>query len=127
MDEYKQYTQDELIQMLKDVDQKQQILAKLKGLSALKPVLNLKNFSDVYFVLFLAIDDQKEFTIKLIPFDDEEQAIFHYDALEKKNRNSTDKSVVLVRSKNLKELKKAYPNYFLDAQYFVRIIEDMIK
>ncbi|WP_406038986.1 GTP pyrophosphokinase family protein [Succinimonas sp.] len=127
LDEYKQCTKDELIQMLRDADQKQQILAKLKGLSALKPVLNLKNSGDIYFVLLLAADEQDEFSIKVIPFDDEEEAALHYDALEKKNRNNTGKSVVLVRSKNLKELKKAYPNYFLDAQYFVRTIEDMIK
>ncbi len=127
LDEYKQCTKDELIQMLRDADQKQQILAKLKGLSTLKPVLNLKNSSDIYFVLLLAADEQKDFSIKVIPFDDEEEATLHYDALEKKNRNNTGKSVVLVRSKNLKELKKAYPNYFLDTQYFVRTIEDMIK
>ncbi|WP_406547477.1 GTP pyrophosphokinase family protein [Succinimonas sp.] len=127
LDEYKQCTKDELIQMMRDADQTQQILAKLKGLSALKPALNLKNSGDIYFVLYLAADEQKDFSIKVIPFDDEEEAVLHYDALEKKNRNSTGKSVVLVRSKNLKELKKAYPNYFLDTQYFVRTIEDMIK
>ena len=120
---------DELIQILRDADQKQQILAKLKGLPTLEPVLNLKsqNSSDIYFVLLLAVNEQNEFSIKVIPFDDEEQATLHYNALEKKNRNNTGKYVVLVRSKNLKELKKAYPNYFLDTQYFVKTIEDMIK
>lgn len=127
LEEYAQYTKDVLVNELKQIEQKQQILTKLKGLSILKPSLNLKNSRDVFFVLRLSAEKNNEFSIKVIPFEDEEQASLHYDTLEKKTRNDSVTSVVLVRSKNLKELKKAYPNYFLDTQYFVKIIEDLIK
>lgn len=127
LEEYAQYTKDVLVNELKQIEQKQQILTKLKGLSILKPSLNLKNSRDVFFVLRLSAEKDNEFSIKVIPFEDEEQASLHYDTLEKKTRNASVTSVVLVRSKNLKELKKAYPNYFLDTQNFVKTIEDLIK
>lgn len=127
LEEYKHYTKDALINELKQIEQKQQILTKLKGLSILKPSLSLTSSGDVFFVLLLSAENQKDFSIKVIPFDDEEQATIHYDTLEKKTRNDRVTSVVLVRSKNLKELKKAYPNYFLDTQNFVKTIEDIIK
>ncbi len=125
--EYENYTKDDLIKELKQINQKQQILTKLKGLSKLKPSSSLTSSSAVFFVLVLSADNQKDFSIKVIPFDDEEQATIHYNTLEKKTRNDSVTSVVLVRSKNLKELKKAYPNYFLDTHNFVKIIEDLIK
>lgn len=125
--EYENYTKDDLIKELKQLNQKQQILTKLKGLSKLKPSSSLTSSSAVFFVLVLSADNQKDFSIKVIPFDDEEQATIHYNTLEKKTRNDSVTSVVLVRSKNLKELKKAYPNYFLDTQNFVKTIEDLIK
>ena len=44
----------------------------------------------------------------------------YYESKEKKN-------VVLVSVEDLKNLKKAYPNYFLDAGSFIRTIEKYIK
>lgn len=127
MEEYSQYSKDDLIRELIQIEHDQQILTKLKGLSVLKPSLSLKSSDTVYFVLLLSATDQKAFSIKVIPFDDEEQATLHYDALEKKTRNDPEKSAVLVRSRNLRELKKAYPNYFLDTQHFVKTLEEIIR
>lgn len=128
LEEYRQYTKEALINELKKIERQQQILTKLKGLSKLKPSLSLTSSDDIFFVLLLSASNQKDFSIKVVPFDDEEQATIHYNALEKLTRIvPTLSSVVLVRSKNLKELKKAYPNYFLDTQNFVKTIEDIIK
>ena len=117
----------DLISELKDIEHKQQILTKLKGLSVLKPSLSLTSSRDLFFVLLLASANQRDFSIKVIPFDDEDQAAIHYDTLERKTRQDPVTSVVLVRSKNLHELKKAYPNYFLDTQDFVKTIENIIS
>ena len=53
--------------------------------------------------------------------------MIHYDSLERLTRGDPVKSVVLVKSQNLSELKKAYPNYFLDAALFVDTITGIIK
>lgn len=127
LEECRQLTKEDLTGRLKEIDEKQQILNRLKGLSTLKASVSLKSKSDVYYVLQLSADEQKEFSIKVIPFDDEEQAALHYDMLENLARGDPSKSVVLVRSKNLKELKKAYPNYFLDTMYFVRTLEELAQ
>ena len=100
-EEYEGVSKENLIRELKIIEGRSHILTKLKGLSALN--------------------------IKVIPFDDEEQAVIHYDSLERLTRGDPVKSVVLVKSQNLSELKKAYPNYFLDAALFVDTITGIIK
>ena len=107
LEEYKHFPKDELVQKLRDVDQKQQILAKL--------------------VLLLSFNEANNFSIDYVTSTDEKKATDLYNYYEKEYRHDPFASVVLVKSKNLKELKKAYPNYFLDTQYFVKTIEDIIK
>ena len=43
-----------------------------------------------------------------------------YDALEKETKNNPDIDVVLVSVGDLKAIKKAYPNYFLDTNEFIK-------
>ena len=42
-----------------------------------------------------------------------------YIDLEKQHLNDNDVNVVLVRGSSIKNLKKAYPNYFGDAEIFL--------
>lgn len=126
LEEYKHFPKDELVQKLKDVDQKQQILAKLKGISVLKTA-SFSSSTDLYFVLLLSFNEANNFSIDYVTSTDEKKATDLYNYYEKEYRHDPFASVVLVKSKNLKELKKAYPNYFLDTQYFVKTIEDIIK
>lgn len=83
--------------------------------------------TDLYFVLLLSFNEANNFSIDYVTSTDEKKATDLYNYYEKEYRHDPFASVVLVKSKNLKELKKAYPNYFLDTQYFVKTIEDIIK
>ena len=91
--------------------------------------LSLRNLTVIDLATKLVNIHHPEENLKAdqIPFDDEEQAVIHYDSLERLTRGDPVKSVVLVKSQNLSELKKAYPNYFLDAALFVDTITGIIK
>ncbi len=126
-EEYEGVSKENLIRELKIIEGRSHILTKLKGLSALNPELRLQGSGEIFYVLLLSAGENNDFQIKVIPFDDEEQAVIHYDSLERLTRGDPVKSVVLVKSQNLSELKKAYPNYFLDAALFVDTITGIIK
>ncbi len=41
--------------------------------------------------------------------------------------NKEDRDIVLVSAETTKELKKAYPNYFLDSREFVNVLNNYFK
>jgi hypothetical protein len=56
-----------------------------------------------------------------------EKALQEYSNLEKQYLDNKKYDIVLVRSETVKELKKAYPNYFIDCAKFIIEIEKIIK
>lgn len=57
----------------------------------------------------------------------EEKAIADYADSEKRNRGKKEHDVVLVGADTSAELKKAYPNYFVDSGEFLANLEKIIK
>ncbi len=58
---------------------------------------------------------------------EEEQAIKDYAESEKRNNGKKEYDVVLVGAENSTELKKAYPNYFVDTQEFLKYLQEVIS
>lgn len=58
---------------------------------------------------------------------EQEKAIADYAHVEKKVYDKPDYDVVLVGADNIKSLKQAYPNYFLDTKEFLKFLEKIIK
>lgn len=58
---------------------------------------------------------------------DKETAELIYLTEENKNRNNPNIDIVMVSIDDLKSLKKAYPNYFLDARGFTNTIKNLAK
>lgn len=50
-----------------------------------------------------------------------------YELREQKTKNDPNSDVVLVSVGSLKQLKKAYPNYFLDTEEFIKQLSIMPK
>ena len=50
-----------------------------------------------------------------------------YELREQKTKNDPNSDVVLVSVGSLKQLKKAYPNYFLDTEEFIKQLSIMLK
>lgn len=71
-----------------------------------------------YFLLELDIAGEK---LNITPYakDDEQEAIIDYAESEKKNRGKKEYDVVLVGADTSTDLKKAYPNYFVDCEEFL--------
>lgn len=65
----------------------------------------------------------KELQIKAYKKSQEELANSEYSKLEERMiRNKEDRDIVLVSAETTKELRKAYPNYFLDSREFVNVL-----
>lgn len=55
----------------------------------------------------------------------EERAIKEYSELEKRHRGKSDYDVVLIGAETIKDLKKAYPNYFADTEDFISELKEI--
>ena len=65
----------------------------------------------------------KQLQIKAYKKSNEELANSEYSRLEERMvRENEDRDIVLVSAETTKELRKAYPNYFLDSKEFVRVL-----
>ena len=123
MIEYEELKKDikeisEEIKKLKQIDNEYNILNDLRGVSVVTE--NLAKFDKNEYLLLILDYDRKK--IRPLPIQEKEISsdYLYYESKEKKN-------VVLVSVEDLKNLKKAYPNYFLDAGSFIRTIEKYIK
>jgi hypothetical protein len=71
--------------------------------------------------------DSKKLTIKTFEKNEEEKATTAYSEAEKEaNIKKFNKDIVLVEADTTKELKKAYPNYFLDTNEFLAILQNYL-
>ncbi|MBI2137715.1 RelA/SpoT domain-containing protein [Candidatus Woesearchaeota archaeon] len=79
-----------------------------------------------YFLLELDILREK-LDISVYTKDNEQKAIQRYAEIEKKNIGKKEFDVVLVGADNITDLKKAYPNYFVDSGEFLYAIQKIIS
>ncbi len=79
-----------------------------------------------YYLLDLDLTT-KELKINGFTKDQEELANSEYSKKEERMlRNKEDKDIVLVSAETTKELRKAYPNYFLDTKEFIQALRDCL-
>jgi len=85
-----------------------------------------KNRSSYYFILLL---DLKKRVISISKFNKSQlsEATDHYDSEEKKYKEDNTKDLVMVSAKSVKDLKKAYPNYFSDTVEFSKNLAKVYK
>ena len=121
--EFKKYMNEisDKIKRLSDLDKEFNILKTLSSLRVVtKELEGIK--SKEYLILIL---DYKGNTVRYIPVF-EENISRDYLMYEQEYKGENN-NVVSVSVENLKNLKKAYPNYFLDAREFVTTIEKYIN
>lgn len=78
-----------------------------------------------YYLLKLDFDE-KSITVQSFTRDETERANFAYEALEKEAITNPRIDSVLVSVGPFDELRKAYPNYFLDVREFVVKLRSII-
>ncbi|MFA4906957.1 MAG: hypothetical protein WC602_01670 [archaeon] len=66
-------------------------------------------------------------TVTAYPKSREENALADYAEFERRNKGNKEFDVVLVGADNVIDLKKAYPNYFVDTKEFLESLKKTIK
>lgn len=123
LEEYRNTNRDKLVKNLVEIEKELQIFSKLKGLvfSAIHIESTSKSFNGYHL---MELDMEKR-NISLIPFSKAqlESAEDLYSAREKSTKENPNISVVLISAGNVNEIKKAYPNYFLDTNSFIQSLK----
>jgi hypothetical protein len=93
---------------------------------AVKTITERRSENTRYYLLFLDLDKR---LINVRGFDKNqlEEATRIYNEDERKFAEDPSKDIVLVYAESLHDLKKAYPNYFLDTDNFSKYIELVYK
>jgi hypothetical protein len=113
---------------IKDIDRRMRVWDRLTGLSASVVKMDKTSlFKDIGAYLLLLDLDKK--TIQNIHFRkrDIQDSLDEYLSLEKRYYDDPGKQVVHVYVSKLKDLKRAYPNYFLDVSRFMGLMKGILK
>ncbi|HEA3249401.1 RelA/SpoT domain-containing protein [Pasteurella multocida] len=121
--DFQKYSEQDIHQQLKSITQETQVLSRLKGMNiASRHIEHPKNKNAEYYLIKLDLDKHM---LAITPYTKNQiiEAETAYSALEKEVEKGNNWEVVLVSLSDVKDIKKAYPNYFLDTTRFVREIE----
>lgn len=116
-----------VLNRIKVLDEVYHIFSKLLSVSVithnLKDIIKYKNISEEYLLLELDISKRR---VRIKQSNNSEDIDVLYSYYENKYKNDPTKDIVMVSVNGMKSLKKAYPNYFLDAKDFVNTIKLLI-
>lgn len=130
LEEYKDETIDSLIASAKELESKLQVFHKLQGIALTARSIDSdgKWSSKKYQLLELHnIDNAWKIRIREFRESDIDLAEMLYASLEKKYKDDPNIDVVLVAVGDLKAIKRAYPNYFLDTNDFITKLKDIFQ
>lgn len=122
LSEYQNMNKAAIVADLLSLEKKLQIFSKLKGLAL--TAKHIETTSRDFLGYHLMELNLEKNIISLIPFSDKqlESAEELYKAKEQSTKDNPDISIVLISAGNVKNIKKAYPNYFLDTNEFIRSV-----
>ncbi len=118
----------ELYQAIKNKEKELNVISKLKyWAKSVKVFGELKKEKNLHFFLLELDTIQNKLTTTAYVKRYEERAIIDYAAAEKRIYGKKEYDVVLVAADTTADLKKAYPNYFLDTHEFIKYLEKIIN
>ena len=118
----------ELYLQIKELENELQIRKKMKQWTeSVKYFDNFKKNKKTQFYLLELDVVLERLNISAFTKSEENKALFAYSAAENKIYNRKEYDVVLVSADNIKDLKRAYPNYFLDTKEFLRYLENILN
>lgn len=113
-----------ILQNIKDLNTEYKIFDKLLSITIVNKALSHTFKDSDYLILRL---DLKERKITYERISEKETAELIYLTEENKHKDNEDIDIVMVSTDSLNSLKKAYPNYFLDAKSFINTIKNLAK
>ncbi|VVB77244.1 Region found in RelA / SpoT proteins [uncultured archaeon] len=119
----------ELYLEVKRLERKLNVIKLMNGWRKAINVFNQAARQDPKFKFFLLqLDIQREIlNVFAYTKNEEGRAIEEYSRYEQKNNGQKEFDVVLVGIDNVKDLKKAYPNYFVDTNEFLRYLTAIVN
>lgn len=116
----------ELYLKIKDKEAQLKAIDKMKAFATAFKDYTTKEKKAKFFLLELLIKD-KRLLITEYGEKEKDQALKDYSDKEKEHKGKIDYDVVLVSVDGVKELKRAYPNYFADTREFIDYLEKIIN
>jgi len=119
----------ELFLLIKKKEKELNVIARLKNWTKSIKLLDeeLKNKINSRFFLLELDSVQDKLIITAYSQRQEEKAIKDYAKVEKRIYGKKEYDVVLVGADTTLDLKKAYPNYFVDTSEFIKYLNKVLK
>lgn len=114
-------TKSDLVKELNQIEESDKVLTQLRGVAVSAHHIDTitKDYTG-YHVLQLFISEQR---VRLTAFKEAQDAESFYKTKEIETKDDPNMAIVLMSAGALKDIKKAYPNYFLDTTAFLGNIE----
>ncbi|ANU65340.1 RelA/SpoT domain-containing protein [Turicimonas muris] len=123
VEELENFSKEKLVEKFKALEKELSILRKLEGIAvSAKHIQTVNPKFSGYHVIQLFADVGK---VRLIAFDDLSDAESFYSIKEQETKDNQNIDVVLMSAGALKDIKRAYPNYFLDTKDFLKNIKNI--
>jgi len=125
-DDFAQYSEKELAEQLSDLDQELHVTENLHAFSSTIKTIDSKGYRFKYYLLHLI---PLKNSVRIMGFyaDQLEKASKMYTDFEKRLGDQKEEQIVLVSASSFKQLKYAYPNYFLDTTSFISNLKKIEK
>lgn len=119
-DEFKDLTKKQIVDEFNALDKKIGILKKIEGIAvSANHIQRTFAKNEKFSVIELRANEGK---VYINAFTEDQIALDYYKTREQSTLNDPSISVVLMSAGNLRQIKKAYPNYFLDTREFLKNI-----
>ena len=123
--EYKDYDGQSICASLKRIEEQTKCIDLLKAFKAALRSIENNEYAQEYYIL--KVDYVKRVVnVSSFAMEDQEKASQYYNELEKKIENHKN-AVILVSVDGLKDLRAAYPSYFIDTTEFLEKVESFLS
>jgi ppGpp synthetase/RelA/SpoT-type nucleotidyltranferase len=117
---------DELKKQIKQKERELQVIKKMENWTkSIRLFEDMKNKKNAHFFLLELDTIQEKLIVTAYSKKQEEKALNDYAKAEKKIYGKPEYDVVLVGAE-IEELKKTYPNYFLDTREFIKELKQVL-
>ena len=118
-------TKKSLVSDLNEIEGRKNILAQMEGVAVSAHHIETieRNYAG-YHVIQLFISEKR---VRLTAFQEAQDAESFYKIKEIETKDNPNVAIVLMSAGALKDIKKAYPNYFLDTRSFLQNIRSIIS
>ena len=129
LEELSHLTPIEIVVQTREIEQRLQIFQKLKSITLTAKQIEVSSIGQYAYHILQLRKDGDSWLIDILPFtkNQEDMAKTVYASLEENTKGDPDVDVVLVSVGDLKGIKRAYPNYFLDTNQFIKELQLAFK